>query len=381
MKRLAAILTTALALTAGSLPASADQADIKKSDNVKLVKNFPYEGGTDIDFGNGFAYAGKQGNEGGVIIYDTRPRVPKQVGFIPCPGSQNDVAYVKPGLIALGYHSGQCGGLAGAGVRLIDVSNPKAPKYLDSVDLPGGSHTITVYPGEPIIYSSPGGLPVNGGGTEQILDISNPRDIKVVSTYEQNPSGCHDVAFQRIGERMLAFCPGLTEAQIWDVTDPIKPVTIGHAVSPSFFPHAAVPSPDGKYLVLTDEAFGVHDCMGGPTGSVWVFDISVPEAPVFAGHWGPQRGAGISSADGGWCTAHNLNFIPGTTKAVLSWYSGGTSVIDVDNLLKPVEVAWFQPSDADTWSSYWYDGRIYANDLIRGFDVIQVKGLKEGKSR
>ncbi len=175
-------------------------------------------------------------------VIDASGAKPKELAFIPCPGGQNDVAVVKPGLIALGYHSGQCGGLAGAGVRLIDVSNPKAPKYLDSVDLPGGTHTLTVYPGKPIIYASPGGL-ANGGGFEQILDVSNPRDIKVVSTYRQNPAGCHDVTFSFAGESKLAFCPGLTEAQIWDVSDPKAPVTIGHAVSPSFFPHHAVRDP------------------------------------------------------------------------------------------------------------------------------------------
>ncbi len=111
-----------------------------------------------------------------------------------------------------------------------------------------------------------------------------------------------------------------------------------------------------------------------------MFDITIPQAPIFAGHWGPQRGEGISSLDGGWCTAHNLNFVPGTNKAVLSWYTGGTSVLDLSNPLMPEEIAYFQPADGNTWSSYYFGGRIFANDLNRGLDVIEVKGLKEGKS-
>jgi hypothetical protein len=342
------------------------------------VKNFAYEGGSDITFQGDYVYAGQLGDEGGVHVYDVSGKQPKEAAFIQCPGSQNDVEIVKPGLLALGYHSGQCGSLAGAGVRLIDVSDPKKPRFLSDVTLPGGNHTLTLYPGEPIIYASPGGL-ANGGGVEQILDASNPKKLEVAATFRPNGPGCHDVSFSFVGESKLAFCAGLTEVSIWDVSDPLAPVTIGHAISPSFFPHAAVATPDGKYLIVTDEAFAVHDCVGGPTGSVWVFDITVPQAPIFAGHWGPPRGAGISSADG-WCTAHNLNFIPGTKNAVISWYSGGTSVIDLTNPLLPVEIAYFQPDDANTWSSYWYDGRIYANDLVRGLDVIEVKGLKEGKS-
>ncbi|MGH2729832.1 MAG: LVIVD repeat-containing protein, partial [Actinomycetota bacterium] len=342
------------------------------------VTGVPYEGGTDLDYdGKKYVYAGQLGQEGGVHVIDVSGRTPKEVSFIVCPGSQNDVAVVKPGLLALGYHGGQCG-IPGAGVRLIDVSNPKRPKILGNVELPGGTHTLMVYPGKPIIYASPGGL-ANGGGQEQILDVSNPYKIEVASTYRQNPAGCHDVTFSFHEDRKLAFCPGLTETQIWDVSDPLKPVTIGHAVSPSFFPHHAVATPDGTHLIITDEAFGVHDCMGGPTGSVWVFNISVPEAPIFAGHWGPQRGAGISSANG-WCTAHNLNFVPGTNMGVISWYTGGTSVLDLSDPLFPEEIAYYQPDDADTWSSYWFDGLIYSNDIARGLEVLEVKGIKEGKS-
>ena len=370
--RRALVAALAAACVSWVPPATGAQA-IDKSDNVRHVKNFAYTGGTDLDFSGRYVYAGKQGDEGGIGIYDVSGRKPRRAAFIQCPGSQNDVAVVRPGLLALAYHSGLCGAEPGAGVRLIDVSDPKRPRFLGKVELPGGTHTLTVYPGEPIIYASPGGI-ANGGGAEQILDVSDPNEIVVAATYNPNRIGCHDVTFKEVGERMLAFCPGMGETQIWDVTDPVAPRTIGHALSPSFFPHHAVATPDGSHLILTDEAFALHDCVGGPTGSVWVFDISIPEAPVLAGHWGPQRGAGIASVNG-WCTAHNLNFIKDTDMAVISWYTGGTSVLDVSDPLFPVEVAYFKPDDANTWSSYYFDGRIYANDGNRGLDVLEIKGV------
>lgn len=372
-----------LALSVASLWATAAAATapaaIDKTDNVKLIKNIPYEGGSDIAFQGKYAYFGQLGNEGGVRILDVSRAVPKEVAFLPCPGSQNDVAVVKPGLLALGYHSGQCAGKPGSGVRLIDVSNPKKPKYLSDVTLPGGTHTLTVYPGTNYIYASPGGL-ANGRAIEQILDASNPKKLEVAATFTPNPTGCHDITFARAADRdrMLAFCAGGGEVSIWDVTDPVAPVVIAHGFTPSFFPHAAVPTPDGKYLVMTDEAFVAHDCMGGPTGSVWVFDIQRPEVPLLIGHWGPQRGASpVGGAAGAWCTAHNLNFVGKTSQAVISWYSGGTSVVDFSNPTTPQEVAYFMPDDADSWSSYWFDGRIYVNDLTRGIDVLEVKGLEE----
>lgn len=376
MRKLVFVAVMALVASAVGTSAAARDA-VDKTDNVKLIKNIPYSGGSDIDFHGRYVYFGQLGQDGGIRILDASRKVPKEVAFLRCPGSQNDVAVVRPGLIAIGYHSGQCSGVPGAGVRLIDVKNPKKPKFLSSVELPGGAHTLTVYPGTDLIYASPGGL-ANGGGIEQILDASDPHDLKVAATFKPNPTGCHDITFARSpDERMLGFCAGGGEVSIWDVTDELKPVVIAHGFTPSFFPHAAVPTPDGEYLVMTDEAFGVHDCMGGPTGSVWVFDIRTPEVPLLVGHWGPQRGKHpVGSPATSWCTAHNLNFVGKTRQAVISWYTGGTSVVDFSNPTLPNEVAYYMPDDANVWSAYFFDGRIWVNDLARGIDVLEVKGLK-----
>ena len=57
-----------------------------------------------------------------------------------------------------------------AGVYLLDVRNPRRPRQLGGVNLPSGglTHSITAYPGEPIVYSNPGGLPTNGRRTHPI---------------------------------------------------------------------------------------------------------------------------------------------------------------------------------------------------------------------
>lgn len=381
MKKLLITLLVAV-LCLGAAPVAGasitGDAEVDKTDNVSLVTSIPYSEGTDIAFQGRWVYFGVQGSEGGVRILDAKGAKPKEVAFIPCPGGQNDVAVVKPGLLALGYHSGTCGASPGAGVRLIDVRNPKKPRFLSSVELPGGSHTLTVYPGTSIIYSSPGGLR-NGNALEQIIDASNPKKMKVASTFKPNELGCHDITFARAADNdtMLGFCAGGGEVTIWDVTDPFKPVVIAHGFTPSFFPHSAVPTPDGEYLVMTDENFAVHDCATGATGAMWVFDINIPETPILVGHWGPRRGKNpVGTFVTPWCTAHNLNFVGKTRQAVVSWYTGGTSVVDFADPSFPTEVAYFTPDDADVWSAYFHDGLIYANDLMRGIDVLKVKGLK-----
>jgi hypothetical protein len=111
----------------------------------------------------------------------------------------------------------------------------------------------------------------------------------------------------------------------------------------------------------------------------------VREAPLLIGHFGPQRGtqpAGSSNVDRNtWCSAHLFNFVPGTYTLVSSWYVGGMNVIDFSNPSSPQEIAHYMGTGDDLtnyWSAYWYDGRIWANDRVKGLDVFTVKGLKEG---
>lgn len=378
------------------VPARPAIAEIDKSDNLRRAFSFPYKGavyppkegadyfkgGTDMAFQGRFIYAMQQGAAGGVHIYKrtTTRRGHIKVGFVPCPGEQNDVAVVKPGLIAIGYHTSQCS-VSGGGVRLIDVSDPKRSKYLGSVTFSGGTHTLTMYPGEPIIYSSPNGLG-NVRGTEQIIDVSDPRNPKVVASYANTANACHDLSFKFTKDHKLAFCPGSDRTEIWDVADPLAPVPIGEIINPSiFYHHSAEATDDGKLLVIGDENTEADECEGGTTGALWAYDITDPTMPVPHGYFGIGRGQAPGSAGSdrnSYCTAHIFNFIPGTYTMVASWYAAGINVIDWSDPANPAEIGHFFGSGddyANYWSAYWHNGRIYGNDRTRGFDVFRPKGI------
>jgi hypothetical protein len=69
---------------------------------------------------------------------------------------------------------------------------------------------------------------------------------------------------------------------------------------------------------------------------------------------------------------------------VASWYAAGMNIVDFSNPMQPTETAYYFGTGDDTvnyWSAYWYDGRIYATDRVKGLDVFEVKGVKEGKLR
>lgn len=372
-------------LVGGSAVMPSVSASAVSEPMLRRVAGFHYASGTDIAFSGQYVYAASQGRAGGVHVIDVSRRVPRKVGFVSCTGTQNDVAVVRPGLLALAYHQGECRGhMVGHGVRLIDVTNPRKPRVRGAAELPGGTHTLTAYPGKPIIYASPGGL-ASGGGTEQILDASNPARLRVAATFQPSPLGCHDVSFFISKARKLAFCAGSSETQVWDVAQPLAPKVLAHIANPLiWFHHSTATTSDGKYLAIGDEASGAHACAGNsPAGAIWLYDISDPVQPTLAGYLGPANGrepvgalVGVGGVAGAWCTAHNFNFIPGTRTLVAAWFTGGTRVIDFSTASAPKELAHYQPSDANTWSSYWYRGRIYANDLTRGLDILELKGVK-----
>ena len=55
-------------------------------------------------------------------------------------------------------------------------------------------------------------------------------------------------------------------------------------------------------------------------------------------------------------------------------------MIDFTDSANPVEIAYFDrgPINADTliiggfWSAYWYDGKIYGTEILRGLDVLSL---------
>jgi hypothetical protein len=61
------------------------------------------------------------------------------------------------------------------------------------------------------------------------------------------------------------------------------------------------------------------------------------------------------------------------TSVATDSYTGGTTVADLTDPANPVELAFYKvagPPASNAWSSYWHNGFVYANDIVRGFDVF-----------
>ena len=184
--------------------------------------------------------------------------------------------------------------------------------------------------------------------------------------------GCHDITVYLAIHKAAAACQ--SEGQIWDITDPANPgtanpvhvdTTLGGNVN---YWHSSSFTWDGQYILWNDESF-TGRCNPTQDGRMRVYRIA---DNTFTASFMIPRSQGSA-----YCSIHNGNIIPVADRYLLvaAWYAGGTSIVDFTNPAAPVEVGYYDASvggATDTWSSYWYNDAIYANDINRGFDVFQM---------
>jgi hypothetical protein len=352
---------------------------------------------SDIAFWGNIAVAG---NYDGFRIFNTQTQ--QLLTSFPCRGPQNDVSlwnYNGRLLLFLSNDTPQtsgatvcstvrssdttaCGPACFEGIRIFDLTDPANPVRIASVYTDCGSHTHTLVPdlanNRLLLYISsyPGGqgpncqVPFTKISIVQV-PLSVPETASVLSQkpLTANVPGCHDITVFMAIHKAAASCA--TEGQIWDITDPANPDTLNpvHVDDPGVnYWHSAEFTWDGQYVVWDDESF-TGTCQAAGDGKIRVYRVS--DAALMSSFMIPRP-------QGNYCSVHNGNIVPvlGRYLLVAAWYYGGTSVVDFTNPMQPTEVAYYDPdgspTSGETWSSYWYNGRIYANDMRRGQDVFSL---------
>jgi hypothetical protein len=415
---------------------------------------------SDLAFWGDLVYAG---NYNGFRIIDvSNPRQPRELVDYPCRGPQNDVSVWRSRgrtLLFLSIDSrqadvnpaveGECSSddptrsTGWEGIRIFDVTNPRAPQFIRGVATDCGSHTHTLIPvrkrgtryvidtenpNRVLIYVS--SYPLTGQGVHgdlgtppedpfegdvvvclqthnQISIIDVPLNAPDKATVKRHPldddtlgagvvavRGCHDI--QAFLPLRLAASSCLGEGQIWDISDPWNPCTVDdrcHTHVRNAFPigpaspntteiwHSAQFTWDGRYVVFDDEHSGAtaSGCAGSGdrVGNGWIYEVRRPPMPLEGplGRFMIPRNQFLDQPQPQECTIHNGNFIT-TNERYLhasAWYKAGNDVIDWTNPLAPFEAGYFDQHNVDgrghddVWSTYWYDGFIYANGgLARG---------------
>ncbi|HZW15610.1 MAG TPA: hypothetical protein VFF66_05075 [Brevundimonas sp.] len=319
------------------------------------------------------------------------------------------------------------------GIRIFDISDLSAPRQIAAVQTCRGSHTHTLvpHPSDPkvlYIYNSatsgvrksdelaicqdgePGENPETAlysidvikvplDAPEQAAIVNRPRifaDRETgeiaglwkggrygVAGQESGPTNhCHDITVYPELDLAAGACSG--NGLLLDISDPENPARISELFDPDMaYWHSATFNAVGDKVLFTDEWGGGTSarCRAEDPHS-WGADlIATIEDGRLAGQSFFKLPAAQAASEN--CVAHNGNIIPvpGRDLMVQAWYQGGVSIVDFTDPARPVEIAWFDrgPIDAErlkvggAWSAYWFNGRIYASEIARGFDVLRLK--------
>ena len=407
-----------------TLPPDATPFPDRHSDTLELAGTLAKPEHSFDFFNSDLAFWGDlavQGSYDGFRLIDiAQPTEPRLIADIECRGPQGDVS-IWEDLVFVSVDRPQTtpgcdsddaqtadplfvpdeGGWEG--IRIFDVSRPTAPRLVTSVQTDCGSHTHTLLPDPDndrlLVYVSSYALRVepqfapdctNPHGHVSVVEVplGDPAAAKVVSQPHlfdtpiwelwpgapeglEETAGCHDITFYERLQLAAAAC--MSEGQIWDVSNPIRPRQLAHVDLPDVsFWHSASWSNDGSVVAFGDENLAEAGCTDAPLGSIWFYRVDDPAAPQLAGRFSLDRYQGSEI-----CSAHMFNVIPGIERDLLvaAFYAGGTTVIDFTDPTAPVEVAYFDVGGrvpGDQWAAYWYRGLIYASDHLRGLDVFRL---------
>ncbi|SKC57827.1 LVIVD repeat-containing protein [Krasilnikoviella flava] len=435
------LVAGALGLAAPASASDAAEPDVPPgevaSSNIEHLSNNPKNGalqgtGSDIAFQGKYAYAG---NYDGFTVYDlSDPEEPVQALQVYCPGSQNDIS-VYGDILVLSTDSSRsddsCASTtrpatekdAWEGIKVWDISDPLEPEYVQAVETACGSHTHSLAPtknGKDLYvyvssYSPNSSFPDCQPPHDIIsivkIPVKNPAAAELVGTpnlfpeggYEGDPdrrasatSGCHDITTYAQKDLAAGACMG--DGILMDIKDRAHPKVISTVRDTENFAfwHSATFNNDATKVVFTDElgGGGLATCTGEyapELGANGIYDIEKVRKHggkhgkelVFQSYYKIPR---INDATEN-CVAHNGSLIPveGKDLMVQSWYQGGVSVFDFTDSSHPTEVAWFDRgagiSSGGTWSTYWYNGYAYSNDLGIGFDTFDIDDRIDGRAK
>ncbi len=317
------------------------------------------------------------------------------------------------------------------GLRIFDISDLTRPRQVGAVQTCRGSHTHSVISGP----GDDGKIIVYNSGTSRVRDeeelegcvgdipgddrtalfridvieipVDDPSQSRIVhspAVFADSEAGtlaglwrggdhgddtqdtwrtdqCHDITVFPEKNLAAGACSG--NGILFDITDPLDPQRIDAVVDEGFaYWHSATFNNDGTKVLFTDEWGGggrprcrAYDPL--TWGADAIYDI-VDGALEFRAYFkmpAPQ----VEEEN---CVAHNGSIVPvpGRDIFVQAWYQGGISVIDFTDSSNPFEIAYFDrgPIDAEHlivggyWSVYWYDGKIYGTEIVRGLDTFSL---------
>jgi len=315
------------------------------------------------------------------------------------------------------------------GLRIFDISDLSAPRQVGQVQTCRGSHTHSVVSSDDekiVVYNSGTGGVRKGEELEgcvgnvagddrtalfridvieiPLADPSQSRIVHSPAVFADEETGniaglwqggdhgddtqttrqtnqCHDITVFPSAKIAAGACSG--NGIIFDISNPMDPKRIDEVTDKGFaYWHSATFNNDGTKVLFTDEwgggsrprcraydpqdwgADAIYNIVDGKLEFQSYFKLPAPQTETEN------------------CVAHNGSVVPvpGRDIFVQAWYQGGLSIIDFTDSSNPFEIAYFDRGpvheEAEVlggyWSTYWYGGKIYGSEIVRGLDVFEL---------
>ncbi|MGH2754299.1 MAG: LVIVD repeat-containing protein [Actinomycetota bacterium] len=225
------------------------------------------------------------------------------------------------------------------------------PRLKSSFELPGQSHGGGLSPDGKTVYAQS-----FAGGVTYVVDISNPSRPKLLL---EAPFSSHDLAFNLDGTRVY-----FADGQIFDTSSiqhrrPNPEMRlIGQTIPPAGGHTVVYARVKGRpYLLTSKETFRNGYC--DTTGTnVLNFDLSHEKTPVLVSEFRlevnePENCTQAVTEDGTTYGSHygSVDNPRDATFAMWTWFSSGTRIIDIRDILHPKEVAYYNPGASDNPST------------------------------
>ena len=295
----------------------------------------------------------------------------------------NDVKVSEDGRVAVLTREGASN--RKNGIVILDVTNPRDVKIMSEYTdgLTGGVHNSFIY--ENHVYA------VNNGRRYDIINIEDPANPRTVGRFELDTPGhaIHDVWIEdgiayssNWSDGIVAVDVGSNVSVDFPATggSPENPVYLGSYKYPSGWNHAAFPfkskSTGDFYIIGGDEAFPYGLNFNGPNKAAgWMHFIKLNswgESEEVARYEVPEAGT------------HNMWVVDDVL--FVAYYNAGLRIVDISGELmgnlydQGREIAQFAPSSPDsfipnspfTWGPQPYKGHIFISDWNSGLWAIKL---------
>ncbi len=335
--------------------------------------------------GRDYAVTGTWGADGKAYFWDvTDPSAIQRIDSIQVDArTVNDVKVSEDGKICVISREGASN--RKNGIVILDVSNPREVEIISTFteNLTGGVHNLYIY--QDHVYA------LSAGQKYFVIDIKNPKEPKIVSKFElETPAhAIHDVWVQ----------DGIAYSSNW--SDGLQLVDVGNGIAggspenpqqfasynyPSGANHAAFPfkskSTDKFYVIGGDEIFPYgldvtkDNIAGGFLHFVDFTDLENPDE--IARFEVPNAGS------------HNYWVDEENELLYAAFYNGGVRVVDISGELmgdlykQGREIAWIIPGDPNgyipnapfTWGAQPYKGHIFYSDWNSGLWAAKLEPEK-----